>query len=123
MRHLWPHLRMLLTNEFTLLAITKAGTISAAITRARAAYTGDVVIKRGPEGVVYAPAGSVRTHRLPAIQVKAVNTVCAGDAFNGALPAARCRRRPMEVALAFAGRVAASVVASPSGVLGARCRG
>lgn len=123
LRPLWPHLRMLLTNEFELLAITKARRVATAITRVRAVYSGDVVIKRGPEGVVFVPAGSVRPRRLPAIRVKAVNTVGAGDAFNGALLAARCQGHPMEAALAFAGRVAASVVASPSGVLGARCHG
>jgi ribokinase len=122
MRPLWPHLRMLLTNEFELLAITKARTVAGAISRVRSVYDGDVVIKRGPKGVVHVPAGSCHPRRRSAIRVRAVNTVGAGDAFNGALLASLCQGRPMEVALGFAGRVAASVVASPSGVLGARCR-
>jgi ribokinase len=122
MRPLWPHLRMLLTNEFELLAITRARTVASAISRVRSVYGGDVVIKRGPKGVVHVPAGSSRPRRRSAIRVRAVNTVGAGDAFNGALLASLCQGQPMEVALGFAGRVAASVVASPSGVLGARCR-
>ena len=122
MRLLWPLLRILLTNEFELLAITKARTVAGAISRGRSVYHGDVVIKRGPKGVVHVPAGSAYPRRRSAVRVRAVNTVGAGDAFNGALLASLCQGNPMDVALGFAGRVAASVVASPSGVLGARCR-
>lgn len=46
----------------------------------------EVLVKRGGQGVLWAGAGLVQF--MPAYHVKAVDTVAAGDAFNGGLAAA-----------------------------------
>jgi sugar/nucleoside kinase (ribokinase family) len=116
----WPRLDLLLTNEHELLVITKAPDLAGAIRRLRGHYRGEVVVKRGARGVIWLPAGTLDRIVVPAPRVRVVNTVGAGDAFNGALLAALGRGLPFRRALVQAGRVAAGVVASPRGVLGAR---
>lgn len=120
MQPLWPHLRLLLTNEYELRAVARTQNLPAALRKVRAVYAGELIVKRGADGVLRLPAGSVEPQMLPATRVKVVNTVGAGDAFNGALLAALCRGQPMGRALTIANRVAASVVASPLGVLGVK---
>ena len=53
----------------------------------------EVLIKRGGQGVLWAGAGPIQS--IPAYRVEAVDTVAAGDAFNGGLAAALADRLPL----------------------------
>lgn len=59
----------------------------------------EVLIKRGALGVTWMNAAGTRT--LPALKVQAVDTVAAGDAFNGGLAAALAQGLPLEQALVW----------------------
>ena len=59
----------------------------------------EVLIKRGALGVTWMNAAGTRT--LPALKVQAVDTVAAGDAFNGGLAAALAQGFSLEQALAW----------------------
>lgn len=113
-------LDLLLANEHELCAITRTRRLSDALARLRQFHEGDVVVKRGAQGALWLARGGDRATLSAGRRVKAVNTVGAGDSFNGALLAALDRGTSMRRALAFANRVAASVVASPRGLLGIR---
>ena len=65
-----------------------------------------VIVTRGARGVTAWGAGLKRA-RLPAFKVRPVDTVGAGDAFNGALAAALAEGREIEDAIRFAQAAAA----------------
>ncbi len=67
-----------------------------------------VVIKRGAQGVVWSYAGQQQI--IPAFVVPAVDTVAAGDCYNGALAVALHDGMLMPVALRFAAASAAIAV-------------
>ncbi|MEA5448734.1 ribokinase [Leptolyngbya sp. CCNP1308] len=69
------------------------------------------IVKLGELGAVVA-AGD-RTFHQPALPVKAVDTVAAGDAFNGGLAAALAEAMDLEAAVEFASAVAAASVMVP----------
>jgi ribokinase len=112
------YLDLFLANQHEFLAVTKAKTINEGLGRLRRAFQGDVVIKLGPQGAVWIPAGDMRQVKIAGIRIEARNTVGAGDTFNGALMAAREQGLDMPTALRAANRAAASVVRSARGVLG-----
>lgn len=116
----WPHLDVLLANEHELDRLTRTPDLTRGLTRLRRRFAGDVVIKRGPEGVTWSPAGGGEPLHLTARRIEATNTVGAGDSFNGAWLAAWRRQGDMAKALRYANGVAASVVRSSRGVLGVR---
>ncbi|MEV0385195.1 ribokinase [Nonomuraea sp. NPDC050643] len=66
----------------------------------------EAVITLGSEGALYGSRSGARL-RVPAVEVKAVDTTAAGDTFVGALAAARSEGSEMERALAFASTAAA----------------
>jgi ribokinase len=71
----------------------------------------EVIITLGPEGCFYSgPSGS---GVVPAPHVQAVDTVAAGDAFNGALALALARGEHIGQAMEFANRAAALSVTRP----------
>lgn len=117
------HLDLLITNEHELLELTDSPDIRTAITTLRQRFTADIVIKRGADGVSWYPPSSTRARHVRGLKIKAVNTVGAGDAFNGALLSALDRGERMTAALQFANATAASVVASQQGVLGVQFPG
>ena len=99
-----------LPNEEELRQLTGARTLAAAVD-AVVARAGEVVVKRGREGALWA-SGSERVHAA-ALPVTAVNTIGAGDIFDiGYLWA---RRQGWEPArrLRFAQALAAVVIAQP----------
>ena len=114
---LLPHLDLFLTNEHELAALTCASG-AAAVRALRAAFRHHLVVKRGAHGVTWYAAGSDRGVPVVAPHIRAVNTVGAGDSFNGALLAALARGEPFPAALPRAVRTAARAVASGEGVVG-----
>jgi len=74
--------------------------------RRRGART--VVITLGARGLVWASATGGGT--LPAFPVRAVDTVAAGDAFNGALAVALAEGRPLPQALVWGAAAGALAV-------------
>jgi ribokinase len=113
-------LDLFLANEHELRTITQARATRAAKARLRRLFPGHLVIKRGREGALWVPAGGNEAHAIRAPRVRAVNTVGAGDTFNGALLAALGRHATFPLALRYACETAASVVSSGAGVLGVR---
>jgi ribokinase len=72
---------------------------------------GSVVLTLGGAGCLVADAAG--TTHLPAHAVRVVDTVGAGDAFNGALAAALAEGRPVREAAAWATRAGAIAVTKP----------
>jgi len=111
-------LDLLIANVYELTTLTAVSTAEDACDRIRESFLGDIVLKLGAEGVIWCPASSQKLHRIAGIPTDAVNTVGAGDTFNGALLAYLDDGIPMGTALSLANAAAASVVASDQGVLG-----
>ena len=70
-----------------------------------------VVITLGSDGCLVAQ--DQEFHQVPSPHVEAVDTVGAGDAFNGALAVALAEGRPLTAAVAWAARAAAVAVTKP----------
>jgi len=67
-----------------------------------------VIIKRGAHGAYWSHAGSALS--VPAVPVVVVDTVAAGDCYNGALACALARGEPMPAAMRYAAAAAAIAV-------------
>jgi sugar/nucleoside kinase (ribokinase family) len=113
-------LSLFLVNEFELRQITRAARLGQALKRLRRDFSGHVVIKRGAEGALWLPANAEVPRAFAGRRVRVINTLGAGDSFNGALLAGLSLGATFPVALGRACTVAASVVNSPRGVLGVR---
>lgn len=122
MQPLFPSLNLLLTNEYELNAVTRSASLSMSLKKLRKYFHGHLVVKRGNRGALWLPESSCEPHVIQAPRVRAVNTVGAGDSFNGALLAALTLKHEFAQALAHAVKMAAKVVASKRGVLGATDR-
>lgn len=114
----FEHLSLFLMNEYELRTIARTRTATSALKRVRECFDGDVVVKRGPDGAWWLPAGSSRRQTVASRRVRAINTVGAGDTFNGALLAGLEGGLGFPAALEQACAVAAEAVASGRGVLG-----
>lgn len=126
---LWPvaalarvlaHTDLLLLNEHELCRLARRADLASALRWARAAFPGDIVVKRGPKGALWLARGRDDSKKIPAPKVRVVNTVGAGDTFNGSLLAALVAGQPIARALRQAAQTASRVVASGRGVLGVR---
>ncbi len=122
-RLLLKQLDLLVLNAHELSVLTRAPDLATGLRRLREFHAGDVVVKRGGDGALWLPAGArdpkqAREFRSRAVRV--VNTVGAGDTFNGALLAALVRGASFPNAMRAGNRIAAQVVASGRGVLGVR---
>lgn len=126
---LWPlkslarvlaHTDLLLLNEHELHRLSRRPDLATALRWARAACPGDVVVKRGPKGALWLARNRDDTQEIPAPKVRVVNTVGAGDTFNGALLAALVAGQPLARSLRQAATTASRVVASGQGVLGVK---
>jgi ribokinase len=120
LRPVFAALDLFLTNDHELRCITGENTLEAALTGLRREFSGHVVIKRGSRGAIWLPSGRNRPQHFSRRRVRVVNTVGAGDSFNGALLATLSVGVAFPAALRAAGNTAASVVASPRGLLGMR---
>ncbi len=114
---LLPHLDLFLANEHELEAMTRASG-AAAVRALRAAFEGHLVVKRGARGAIWYAPGSNQGVSIAAPRIRAVNTVGAGDSFNGALLAALACGETFAASLTRAVRTAARVVGSGAGVVG-----
>ncbi|MCW5941219.1 MAG: ribokinase [Fimbriimonadaceae bacterium] len=72
---------------------------------------GAVAMTRGKDGCVFGTRD--RTIAIPSVDVRAVDTTAAGDAFNGALALFLAEGRPVEQAIAGANRVGALAATKP----------
>jgi len=120
LRPVFAGLDLFIANDYELRQVTGLPRLDAALARLRRAFAGHVVIKRGAEGALWLPAESDFAQHEPGRPVRVVNTLGAGDSFNGALLAELVRGAVFPEALRTACAVAASVVTSPRGVLGVR---
>jgi ribokinase len=96
---------LIVPNEHEAAAITGATAPDAALD-ALLERVEEAVITLGSEGALYGSRSGERL-RVPAVEVKAVDTTAAGDTFVGALAVARSQRLPMADALRFATTAAA----------------
>jgi ribokinase len=96
---------LIVPNEHEAAAITGAAGPDAALD-ALLQRVEEAVITLGSEGALYGSRTGERL-RIPAVEVKAVDTTAAGDTFVGALAVARAEGLPMADALRFASAAAA----------------
>ncbi len=113
---LYPHLHILTPNQIEAsqlvgFAVTDVPTAIQAATVLRSRGTPTVIVKLGALGVVCVTDDD--PIHIPAFPVTAIDTVAAGDAFNGGLAAALVRRLPLRQALVWASAVAAIAVTRP----------
>lgn len=122
LRRLLDHLDLFIVNEHELLTIMQTEDRADAIRRLRKLFPGHVVIKRGGEGALWLPIGQNEATPISAPAVNVVNTVGAGDSFNGAMLAALAAKLSFPEAMAKACQTASRVVSSPKGVAGLKAR-
>jgi ribokinase len=96
---------IIVPNEHEAAAITGACGPQEAVD-ALLARVPEVCVTLGARGVLYGSRGGTRL-RVPAPQVRAIDTTAAGDTFAGALAVARAEGRTPEEALRFATAAAA----------------
>ena len=95
-------------TEASQLVGLKVKSVSAAMEAAqvlRQRGTSTVIVKLGSQGAVVASESEV--FHVPAFEVKAVDTVAAGDAFNGGLAVALAEGKSLRSAVVWASAVAA----------------
>lgn len=120
LRPVLAELDLLLANEHELGALARRTLRAEAVRRFRRAFSGHIVLKCGPEGARWFAPGEMEETHFRAPRVRPLNTVGAGDSFNGALLAALVRGNELPTAITQAVHLAAQVVASPEGVRCAR---
>nr|WP_040695903.1 ribokinase [Nodosilinea nodulosa] len=104
---------MLTPNQLEAQQLTglPVGDVATAIAAARQLVqrgVGTAIVKLGEQGAVVATPE--RSFHQPALPVAAVDTVAAGDAFNGGLAVALAEGQDLAAAVAFASAVAAASV-------------
>jgi sulfofructose kinase len=87
--------------------------LEAGIAAARGLAPGRLAVTLGGDGFVWLDGDTLR--RVPAFDVRAVDTLGAGDVFHGALTLALAERRAWPEALTFAPAAAAVKCSRPSG--------
>lgn len=122
LRPVLAELDLLFTNEHELVTITRSQSLDAALALMRRWGAGHVLLKRGADGVSWLAPDAPAAQDVPGRKIKVVNTVGAGDTFNGALLAAWLRGAKPLAAIREANTVAAKVVSSTIGVLGTPSR-
>ncbi len=99
------------SSQLTGMPITDIPTATKAARQLVKQGIGTVIVKLGEQGAVVATADD--TFHQPALAVKAVDTVAAGDAFNGGLAVALAEGMALAEAAQFATAVAAASVMVP----------
>jgi ribokinase len=98
-------------SQITGLPVTDISTATAAARQLVKQGVTIAIVKLGDQGAVVATADT--TVHQPALPVKVVDTVAAGDAFNGGLAVALAEGRVLAEAVQFASAVAAAAVMQP----------
>ncbi len=98
-------------SQLTGLAVTDVATATEAAQQLVQQGVAIAIVKLGAQGVVVAE--NHRTFHQPALPVQAVDTVAAGDAFNGGLAVGLAEAMDLEEAVQFANAVAAAAVMVP----------
>ncbi|MEM0979145.1 MAG: ribokinase [Cyanobacteria bacterium P01_H01_bin.58] len=116
LEHLYHHTHILTPNqvEASQLVDFPVNTVEQAIKAAtilRQRGVAIAIVKLGEQGVVCATAEE--TFHTPALAVSVVDTVAAGDAFNGGLAVALQAGKPIKAAIAWATATAALSVTQP----------
>ncbi|REJ67251.1 MAG: ribokinase [Planctomycetota bacterium] len=93
-------------EHLTGLSVTTTDEAIAAARRLQQLGCGSCVITRGAAGAIVVDADD-RVTEVPAVEVEAVDTTAAGDAFNGALAVALAEGRDLVEAAHWASRAAA----------------
>ncbi len=122
LRQLLAHLDLFIANEHELQSLMRTDDLGTALTRLRALFTGHTVIKRGGAGALWLPAGKAEAIAIAAPSVRVINTVGAGDSFNGAMLAALAAGMSFPQAMRKGCQIASHVVSSPQGVVGLRAQ-
>ncbi|MEO6073454.1 MAG: carbohydrate kinase family protein [Burkholderiales bacterium] len=112
------HTGLLLGNRHEFCTLTGESQLSGAHARMRRVCPGLIVAKLGPAGAAWSSPQHSRPSRVGAGQVRVVNTVGAGDSFNGAFLAALLREVSVPRAVKLAVACATRIVGSGHGVLG-----
>ena len=102
---------ILTPNRIELESLTGQATLEDAVHELSARGIPGVVVTLGAEGCLVFQEGELR--RIPSHPVVALDTVGAGDAFNGALAVALAEKRPLFEAAAWANAAAALAVTKP----------
>ncbi|PZU96265.1 MAG: ribokinase, partial [Leptolyngbya sp.] len=95
-------------SQLTGLAVTDVATATEAAQRLVQRGVAIAIVKLGDQGAVVAE--NQRTFHQPALPVQVVDTVAAGDAFNGGLAVALAEGMDLAAAVEFASAVAAAAV-------------
>ncbi|MBD2232832.1 ribokinase [Phormidium tenue] len=98
-------------SQLTGMAVTDVATATEAAQQLVQRGVAIAIVKLGDQGVVVAE--NHRTFHQPALLVEAVDTVAAGDAFNGGLAVGLAEAMDIEEAVQFANAVAAAAVMVP----------
>lgn len=114
---LLPYVSFVLANEYELCSSAGTSDVGEAAEDFLAAGAQAVVAKRGPGGATLTTRE--RSLAVPALTVEAKGTVGAGDSFNAGFLHAMVQGRSPRDAVAYANAVAALVVASERGAMGA----
>lgn len=118
LRRILNGLDLFIANEHELKTLMREKDLDAALRRMRSFFSRHAVIKRGEAGALWLPEGNTVKEIIPAKRIGVVNTVGAGDSFNGGLMAALWGDLTFPEALRNACDVATEVVSSARGVLG-----
>lgn len=104
-RPIFPHLDLLLLNLKEAAALTSEGAPAVAASALRRAGANNVIVKMGRKGAFY--SGAEGEFLVPAMEVEAIDSTGAGDAFATGLLFALGRGEKFGEALGFASAVAA----------------
>ncbi len=111
---IWAVLDVITPNEHELGSLAGAAPIEWAATDLRSRGDIDVVVTRGPTGVLW--TGANGTRQIPAVRAVAVDTTGAGDAFTAGLAVGIAEGASMEKSISLGLRAGAHAVTKP-GVL------
>jgi sulfofructose kinase len=106
-----------IASSEALRATTGIKNLAAALKRLAEYVSGLVAVTDGPNGVCWLEDGALR--QLPAFNVKAIDSLAAGDAFHGAFTVALAEGRDLVEALRFASATAALKCTQFGGAAGA----